>query len=117
MKIKQRVVQSIIEACKSAYPNEFLGLLRQEKGVINELLFVAGATKMDLHSSSLRRDMVPLDPSVIGSVHSHPSKPVPSAADKNFFSKFGKIHLIVGYPFRPQDIRVYGAERSLEIVK
>ena len=108
-------MEFILEACRNTYPNEFLGLLRAEGDMITEVLVIPGS-KFEHTSSSLRRDMVPLDPTIVGSVHSHPGRPVPSRADLNFFSKFGKIHLIVGYPFTRKDIAVFGSER-LEIVK
>ncbi|MCD6414086.1 MAG: Mov34/MPN/PAD-1 family protein [Candidatus Diapherotrites archaeon] len=115
MKIKEDTLDFILEACRNTYPNEFLGLLRAKGGTITEVLLIPGS-KFEHTSSTLRRDMVPLDPTIVGSVHSHPGRPIPSKADLNFFSKFGKIHLIVGYPFTRDTIAVFGPER-LEIVK
>lgn len=115
MKIQESTLDFILEACRKMYPNEFLGLLRANNDVIVEVLVIPGS-KFEHTSSLLRRDMVPLDPTIVGSVHSHPGKPIPSKADLAFFSKFGKIHMIVGYPFTRKDISVFGSE-TLEIVK
>ena len=72
--------------------------------------------RFEIGRSSTRLDMKPLDPSIVCSVHSHPGQARPSRADMEFFSKFGKVHLIVGYPFTPGSIWVLGGE-ELEIVK
>jgi len=116
MKIRKETLEFILEACRRTYPKEFIGLLRTKRGIISEVLVIPGS-KFESYSSTLRRDMVPMDPSIVGSVHSHPGRPIASKADINFFSKFGKIHLIVGYPFSSSDIAVYGTDSKLEIVK
>lgn len=115
VKIREKTLQVILEAAKNAYPREFLGLLRAEDGVITEIL-VAPMPRFEIGRSSMRLDMKPLDPSIVGSVHSHPGSARPSKADMHFFSKFGRVHLIIGYPFAPCDIWVLGGD-ELEIVK
>jgi proteasome lid subunit RPN8/RPN11 len=115
VKIKAKALEFILEASRSAYPREFLGLLRAEEGVVTEVL-VAPLPTFEIGSSSTRLDMKPLDPSIVGSIHSHPGPPLPSRADMHFFSQFGKVHMIVGYPFTPRDIWILGGEQ-LEIVK
>ena len=63
--------------------------------------------------------MLPLDFSIIGSVHSHPSGySKPSVIDLNHF--FGEIMMIVAYPFYgKKNVQVFsqsGEERALRVV-
>jgi proteasome lid subunit RPN8/RPN11 len=64
--------------------------------------------------------MMPIDYSVVGSVHSHPSGNwSPSDADREFFQKFGSVHLIVGMPYNLRSWQAYdydGEPIVLEVV-
>jgi proteasome lid subunit RPN8/RPN11 len=65
--------------------------------------------------------MLPVDFSVVGTVHSHPSSIArPSEADLDLFSHFGRIHIIVGVtPFGGVSWKTYdyaGNEVSVEII-
>jgi proteasome lid subunit RPN8/RPN11 len=52
--------------------------------------------------------MLPIDFSIIGTVHSHPSGiPIPSKADLELFDKYGKIHIIVASPFNESSWKAY----------
>jgi proteasome lid subunit RPN8/RPN11 len=118
VKIRRKAVEFILETAKAAYPREFVGLLRAENGAITEVLIFPGS-EFRRNSSSLYPHMVPLDPSIVGSVHSHPGEPLPSRADLRFFER-GKINIIAGYPYRPGDLAAYDARGKavpLEIVK
>lgn len=118
MKIRQTAVEFILETAKGAYPREFVGLLRAENSVITEVLIFPGS-EFRRNSSSVLMNMVPLDPSIVGSVHSHPSAPLPSRADLRFFER-GKINIIAGYPYDEKSLAAYdsrGKPVQLEIVK
>ena len=118
MKIRRTAVEFILETAKAAYPREFVSMLRAEGGVITEVLIFPGS-EFRRNSSSVLLDMVPLDPSIIGSVHSHPCEPLPSRADLRFFER-GRVNIIAGHPYRPQDLAAYDARGrpvQLEIVK
>ncbi len=104
--IKRKALEFILEASKNNYPKEFAGLLRANGKVITEVILLP-RTEWNERSALLFLDMLPADPSIVGSVHSHPGPAIPSKADLEFFSKFGRIHIIVGYPFRFEDVRVY----------
>ena len=44
--------------------------------------------------------MLPIDFTIVGTAHSHPSPSFhPSDADVLFFRKFGKVHIVAAYPF------------------
>ncbi|HLA47563.1 MAG: Mov34/MPN/PAD-1 family protein [Candidatus Thermoplasmatota archaeon] len=98
--IRRKTLRMIREASKDAYPNEFGAILRAESGVITELLLVPGTIGGKRHAI-FQLHMLPPDFSVVGTVHSHPSGVFePSDEDLHLFSKFGGVHIVVGYPYR-----------------
>jgi proteasome lid subunit RPN8/RPN11 len=119
-RISRRALDSALASARSAYPNEFGGVLRVEPpGVIGELLLVPGTTAGRRHAN-LQLYMLPADLTVIGTVHSHPSGALqPSDADLRLFRGWGRRHLILGAPFSPGSWRAYdgnGNLTSLEVV-
>ena len=98
---------------------EFVALLREEDGVIREFLFLPFTSTES--SASLRFDVMPLDPHIAGSVHSHPTGALrPSDADLRFFPALGKFHLILGPPFSETSWRCFtsdGKSCDLEVVE
>ena len=120
-RIKKGTIESIIGASKNVYPNEFVAMLGSTKkdGIIDELVVVP-ATFGDSFSS-VDLFAMPIDKSIIGSVHSHPSySNMPSSADKRFFKKTGEIHLIISLPFNISGIKAFNAEGKeilLEVIK
>ena len=70
--ITRKVLRMILEASKDAHPNEFAAMLRADGTTITELVLVPGTVSGNSHAI-LRTHMLPIDFSVIGTVHSHPS--------------------------------------------
>ncbi len=119
--ISRRVLSSALASARSAYPNEFGGVLRADPpGVIGELLLLPGTTAGRRHAN-FRLYMLPADLSVVGTVHSHPSGALhPSEADQQLFRNWGSRHVILGAPFGPGSWRAYDGnaqERSLSVVE
>jgi proteasome lid subunit RPN8/RPN11 len=121
-KIKRRCLDFILECAKSSYPNEFGGLLRVdtvEKHTINELVILPGTISGDSHAI-FKLHMLPIDFTIVGTVHSHPSLSFhPSDADVLLFRKYGKVHIVVAYPFTDSSWRAYdynGKEVEIKIV-
>lgn len=118
-KIKKNVLHLICEIAKENYPNEFSGQLRALDGVVHELTMLPG-TRGGRMSALVNLWMMPIDYSVVGSVHSHPSGNVtPSGADREFFSKFGAVHIIIGKPYTLMTWQAYnydGEPIMLEVV-
>jgi len=105
--IKKKTLKMILESSKSSHPNEFGALLRVIEGEIGELVLLPGTISGGRHAI-FHLDMLPIDYSIIGSVHSHPSgNYLPSEADLNFFPKSGIIHIIVRYPYSMNDWAAY----------
>ncbi|HTX44071.1 MAG TPA: Mov34/MPN/PAD-1 family protein [Methanocella sp.] len=93
----------ILEASKSTHPHEFAGLLRSNGRLINEVLLVPGTTS-DEGSARMLLSMMPLDVSVVGSVHSHPVHDLRfSRADIDMFGAKGYYNIIVAYPYTERD--------------
>lgn len=98
-KITQNCLNLIIESSKSNYPQEFGALLRVnhvDKHTIIEVVLLPGTISGNSHAI-FQLHMLPIDYSIVGTVHSHPSAIArPSNADLDLFSHFGRVHIIVG---------------------
>jgi proteasome lid subunit RPN8/RPN11 len=105
--IKRNVIETIIEAAKNTYPKEFFALLGStKKGIIDELVVVPAI--YGYGHTLIRSGLIPVDFNIIGSVHSHPGhSSAPSKADLSSFANFGRIHLIIAWPFNMDTIEVY----------
>ena len=117
--ISRKTLRMILEASKDTYPKEFAAILRAEEGVITELLLLPGTISGDVHAV-FQLHMLPIDFSVVGTIHSHPSGNYsPSGADLNLFSHFGRVHIITGKPYTESTWQAYdhnGNPRRLEVV-
>jgi len=109
-KIKRNCLDLILESAKSSYPNEFGAFLRvddEHKDTITELVLLPGTISGNSHAI-FRMHMLPIDFSIVGTVHSHPSPvPRPSGADLELFRKHGRIHIIAASPFSPESWKAY----------
>lgn len=99
--ISRELLQTILEGAKKLCPRETILLLRGKKKkemiTISELLVPPLAT-YGRSFASIPLHMLPMDFSIVGTVHSHPSGNLkPSATDLN--RSFGMILMIVGFPF------------------
>jgi len=114
--ISQEAALSIIEACRSVHPDEFIGMLggdRKEK-MIDELVIVP-AVYGEGHSM-VYSHLIPFDSRLLGTVHSHPSPAnYPSDQDLETFAKTGEIHIIIAYPYTYDTMR--GFDRNGKNVK
>ncbi|MFH1224466.1 MAG: Mov34/MPN/PAD-1 family protein [Candidatus Diapherotrites archaeon] len=109
-KIKKHVLESLLEASRNTYPNEFFALLGgdREKKVIDE--FIITPAVYGKRHALYWPHLAPIDSKVMGSVHSHPSRSgTPSGADVRGFARSGEIHLIIFYPFGAKDFRAFNA--------
>ncbi len=97
--IRRDTLKMILEASRDSHPLEFGAILRAEEGVVSELLLVPGTIGGQSHAI-FRLHNLPVDFTVVGSVHSHPSPdPRPSRQDIEFFQHIGYIHIIVAHPY------------------
>ena len=120
-KIKREALELALHASKSTYPDEFIALLRDDdEGVITHVLVLPQST-YGKGFSIIDFNMVPMFSHSCGGFHSHPTPDNrPSRGDRLFFSRFGKIHIIAGYPYEEKDAKAYdrnGKELLLEVIE
>ena len=110
VELPEDLLNAIFEGARRLYPKESFLLLRgkKSKNVIRVSdLVVPPLAVYGYGFANLPLHMLPIDFSIVGTVHSHPSGNVnPSAVDLNHF--FGRILMIVGFPFvDAQNVAVY----------
>lgn len=105
--IRRKTLAMIMEASKDTYPNEFGAFLKAERNIIYEIALLPGTIQGNRHTI-FQAWSKPIDFTLVGSVHSHPSGNInPSDQDKTMFSNSGDIHIIVGYPYIPSAYAAY----------
>ncbi len=108
--IPQTLLETILEGAKQLYPRESFLLLRGKRGKgtiqISDLI-VAPFAVHGKGFAGFSSYMLPMDFSIVGTVHSHPSgNTKPSHVDLN--QMFGRVIMIVGFPFESEsDVAVY----------
>jgi proteasome lid subunit RPN8/RPN11 len=110
--IPRDLLETILAGAKQLYPRESFLLLRgkKNKGIIEiSDLIVAPFAVHGRGFASHPTYMLPMDFSIVGTVHSHPSgNTQPSSVDLNHL--FGRVLMIVGYPFTDElCVAVYGS--------
>src|ERR1035437_5953254 len=99
--IPSNILDAIYAGAKELYPRESFLLLRgkKSKGTITVTdLILAPFAAHEEGAVHFNPYMFAGDYSLVGTVHSHPSGNIsPSATDLNYF--FGRVLMIVGYPF------------------
>lgn len=108
--ISRKLLDTILENARALHPRETILLLRgkakRDRSEITDLIIPPFATR-GRGFSGFPAYMLPMDFSLIGSVHSHPSGVLkPSLEDLN--CSFGRIIMIVAYPFvGTENVAVY----------
>lgn len=111
--IREELLNLLLEIGRSQHPKEFVAILTGREGVLEELELVPG-TIVARTSAAFSPSMLPLNPGVAGSAHSHPNGVLrPSNADLRFFPTVGSTHLIVGYPYGTGDWRAFYADGTV----
>lgn len=103
--IERDVIDGLLSYCSDLHPREGILLLRgkskKDEIQVNALVI----PPLPVHSetySSFPIHMLPFDTSILGTAHSHPNGVLnPSLEDLNNY--FGRIMVIVGYPYQSED--------------
>ena len=107
------------ESARSCFPDEFLCMVRQTEGVVDEMVLLPGTVYGDSHSF-LSEWMSPIDFSIAGTAHSHPGySNEASDDDLTLFANMGGIHFITCQPYDRKSWKAYnskGEEVELEII-
>ncbi|MCP8308193.1 MAG: Mov34/MPN/PAD-1 family protein [archaeon] len=110
---KASIIDSLLSYAKNFHPNEGILLLRGKVGkdeiIVKEIVIPPLATH-GRSFSSFPFHMLPLDLSIVGVAHSHPSGVLkPSLEDLNNF--YGRIMVIIAYPYNSEkNIGVFNRE-------
>jgi len=120
--LRREVVEGLLAAARSLHPREALLLLRgrlREGSIYVEELLIPPFAIHGLGFSSFNPYLLPIDPSIIGVAHSHPSgSPRPSVEDLN--ARRGYVMVIVSHPYAStRDIHVFsprGDELEFNVV-
>ncbi len=101
----RELLEMILESARHLHPRETILLLRGKasKNVINvsDVLIPPLAT-YGRSFSAFPAHMLPIDFSIVGAAHSHPSGNLkPSVEDQNH--SIGRIMLIVGFPYQGKE--------------
>jgi len=119
--IRKSTLEAVLLAARNTYPDEFIALLssKGKNKVADEFVLLPAIYGKSF--SSIRLDLLPLDKSILGSVHSHPGPNAsPSSADKRAFRHMGEMHLILAAPFNLESARAFdanGKEFPLEVLE
>jgi proteasome lid subunit RPN8/RPN11 len=102
--IERPVIDSILSYARMLHPREAILLLKgkvdKHRIVVNDTQIPPLATHGNTFST-FPLHMLPIDFSIIGVAHSHPSGALrPSVTDLNKF--YGKIMVITAYPYRSE---------------
>lgn len=121
--ISEDLLQTIFEGAKNLHPRETILLLRGTKKkdliAVTELV-VPPLANYGRGFANIRLHMLPMDFSIVGTAHSHPSGNLtPSHTDLNHF--FGIVLMIVGFPFENEkNVAVYnrtGERLALQVIR
>jgi proteasome lid subunit RPN8/RPN11 len=121
--IDHELLQTIFEGARRLYPRETILLLRGKKKknhiTVSELV-IPPLANYGQGFAQIRLHMLPMDFSIVGTAHSHPSGNLtPSPADLNHF--VGLILMIVGFPFKDEkNVAIYnraGEKLTLQVTK
>jgi proteasome lid subunit RPN8/RPN11 len=111
--IPRNLLETILAGAKQLYPRESFLMLRGKKHKDNIMISDLLLAPFAAHGrgfASYPAHMLPMDFSIVGTVHSHPSGNThPSSVDLNHV--FGRVLMIVGYPFVDERcVAVYGSD-------
>ncbi len=119
--ITKSLIRNLMHAAARVYPLEFIAMVGVSKDTpycLSEIIVLPAEFGEDF--SELHTELIPFDPLIVGSVHSHPDDVTrPSAEDLNVFSRLGKIHLILGHPYDETSFSAYdskGKKVNLRVV-
>ena len=110
--IERELLRSLLSFARAKHPNEIVLLLRGEanKGemIIEEFLLPPFGTG-GRGFAEFRPHMLPIDFSIVGTTHSHPSGSArPSPTDLNHF--YARVMMIVAYPYTDECVAAYNSK-------
>jgi proteasome lid subunit RPN8/RPN11 len=110
--LARSVINGILNYSKGAYPDEAILLLSGKNDRERTTIDGIEVPPLAIHGKSFSEfplHMLPMDFSLMGSAHSHPSGVLkPSVPDMNNF--YGRLMIIVAYPYETEsDLAVFNS--------
>lgn len=110
--VVRELLTEMLSFARERHPREAILLLRGRLGketiILTDYLFPPYATTNSI-SASYPLHMLPIDFSIVGTVHSHPSGSLKmSPQDMN--NIYGRISLIMAYPYGSEDVAAYNKQ-------
>jgi proteasome lid subunit RPN8/RPN11 len=112
--MRREVLETLIHLARSLHPREMIALLRGRVGdeIVVEEVLLAPLAMTGEDFSEFPMDALPVDPSIIGTAHSHPV-PDLRMSDEDLAENFGRLSVVVAYPYRGlQDMAAYSPRGS-----
>ncbi|MGI6471760.1 MAG: Mov34/MPN/PAD-1 family protein [Candidatus Methanomethylophilaceae archaeon] len=111
------LIDALNEAARSVHPEEFLCMIREDDGILSEMVLIPGTVYGDSHSF-LNDWMAPVDFSLVGTMHSHPGySNRPSPEDLSYFSNRGGVHIISCMPYDRNSWKAYNSRGEVMNLK
>ena len=117
--VGRELLGEMLMFAKDRHPKEAILMLRgsvkKESIIITDYLFPPYATTNSV-SASYPIYMLPIDFSIVGTAHSHPSGSLElSAQDMN--NIYGRISLLLSFPYELGDVAAYNKQAERLVVK
>jgi proteasome lid subunit RPN8/RPN11 len=109
--IGRGLLESVMELARELHPQEVVLLLRGKVSrgeILIEDFLLPPFASAGLGFAQFPSHMLPIDFSIVGTAHSHPSGSVsPSVTDLNHF--YGRVMLILAHPYRETSVAAYNS--------
>lgn len=120
LRIEGELVEFLCTAARATHPDEFASFLREKDEVITEAI-LSPVSFFGRRGSIIDWRALPFDRDIRGTVHSHPiPSTFPSRSDLRFFSKYGRYHAILAFPYTEKTLIFYsktGTRLHHEIIR
>lgn len=117
--IDKKAFHTLLHLSRSAHPNEMVALLRGrvKEDIIVEEVLLAPLSLAGENFSEFPLDALPVDPTIIGTAHSHPVHDL-TQSDEDIAEGYGRVSIVVAYPYKDlEDVAAYSASgEKLRIV-
>ena len=110
--IGRGLLESVLGLARELHPQEVVLLLRGKASrgeILIEDFLLPPFASAGLDFAQFPSHMLPIDFSIVGTAHSHPSGSAsPSATDLNHF--YGRVMLILSHPYRERSVAAYNSK-------
>jgi proteasome lid subunit RPN8/RPN11 len=117
--VDRGLLAEMLAFAKERHPKEAVMLLRgsanREAITITDYLFPPFATTNSI-SASYPIHMLPIDFSIVGSAHSHPSGSLEQST-QDIHNIYGRISLLMAYPYGLGDVAAYNKQAKRLVIR